>query len=73
MTSIPFHELPDDHPLRKEARNFEDSVRAIRKAKGLKNPEDCVRGTPEFDEVEEAFLTDMLSFLPPAPGEPKQR
>ncbi|MGO4326773.1 hypothetical protein AB4Z48_18260 [Cupriavidus sp. 2TAF22] len=72
MTSKPLHELPYDHPLREEARNFEDSVRAIRKAKGLKNPEDCVRGTPEYDDVEEAFLTEMLSYLPPAPGEDKR-
>lgn len=64
MAHKPLPQFDKDHPIWEEARSFENSVRAIRKAKGKMNPEDCERGTPEFERIEEEFLTDLLRFLP---------
>lgn len=41
----------------------EISVRAIRKARGLKNPEDCDRDRLEYERVVQAFLLDVLAAL----------
>jgi len=69
MTFKPLPQFPKDHPIWEEARAFEDSVRALRKAQGKKNLEDCEIGTDEFARIEEEMLLDMLSFLPPLPDE----
>jgi hypothetical protein len=55
--------LDRDDPMWAAARVIENSVRAIRKARGKKNPEDCIRGTPEYELVLEEFLHDVLAAI----------
>src|ERR1700758_4243875 len=43
-----------------EAIALEDSVRAIRKARGKHNPEDFAEGTPEWHAVFASFFIDFL-------------
>jgi hypothetical protein len=43
-----------------EAIALENSVRAIRRARGKHNPEDFAEGTPEWHAVIESFLIDLL-------------
>ena len=42
-----------------EAMALEHAVRAVRKAQGKKNPEDCVLRSREWAAVAEAFLNDV--------------
>jgi len=45
------------------AMALEHAVRAIRKAQGKKNPEDCVLRSRLWAAVEEDFLNDLLRAL----------
>ncbi|HKT90685.1 MAG TPA: hypothetical protein VJS18_00795 [Paraburkholderia sp.] len=54
---------PQDDPIRAEARALEASIRAIRRAQGKRNPEDCVPGSPESLAVMEAFVRDVGRVL----------
>jgi hypothetical protein len=45
------------------AMALEHAVRAIRKAQGKKNPEDCVPRSRLWAAVEEDFLNDLLRAL----------
>ena len=45
------------------AMALEHAVRAIRKAQGKKNPEDCVMRSREWASVEEDFLNDLLRTM----------
>jgi hypothetical protein len=45
------------------AMALEHAVRAIRKAQGKKNSEDCVVRSQEWAVVQEAFLNDLLRAL----------
>lgn len=55
---------PDrDDPMWNVARAIEGAVRAIRKARGSKNPEDCIPGTPEHEQIREEFIEDVLASL----------
>ncbi|HVE09208.1 MAG TPA: hypothetical protein VNE00_18285 [Paraburkholderia sp.] len=49
------------------AMAIEHSVRAIRKAQGKKNPEDCVIRSPEWAAVEQDFLNDLARALDSRP------
>ncbi len=52
--------LVPGQPRYAEAIALENTVRAVRKAKGKKNPEDCAYGTPAWEAVTEDFLRDLL-------------
>ncbi|MEM5424391.1 hypothetical protein [Paraburkholderia ferrariae] len=54
---------PQEDPIRAEARALEGSIRAIRRAQGKRNPEDCVPGSPESIAVMEAFVRDVGRVL----------
>ncbi|MEX3951597.1 hypothetical protein AB4Y40_28060 [Paraburkholderia sp. EG287B] len=54
---------PQDDPIWAEARALEASIRAIRRAQGRRNPEDCVPGSPESFAVMEAFVRDVGRVL----------
>ncbi|PYE15281.1 hypothetical protein C7410_13427 [Paraburkholderia silvatlantica] len=54
---------PQNDAIRAEARALEDSVRAIRRAQGKRNPEDCVPGSAESSAVMEAFVRDVGRVL----------
>ena len=54
---------PKDDPIWAEARALEASIRAIRRAQGKKNPEDCVPGSPECLAIMEAFVRDVGRVL----------
>ena len=54
---------PQDDPIRAEARALEASIRAIRRAQGKRNPEDCVPGSPESLAIMEAFVRDVGRVL----------
>ncbi|MFC0572684.1 hypothetical protein [Paraburkholderia solisilvae] len=58
-----------DHPRYAEALALENSVRAVRKARGKKNSEDCTPGSPEWFAVEEDFLRDLARALGGDPDE----
>jgi hypothetical protein len=51
------------------AMAIEHTVRAIRKARGKKNPEDCVVRSREWAAVEEDFLNDLALALKSRPDE----
>ncbi|GAB2885912.1 hypothetical protein GCM10027093_21220 [Paraburkholderia jirisanensis] len=51
------------------AMALEHAVRAIRKARGKKNPEDCVARSPEWAAVEEDFLNDLARACRSDPSE----
>lgn len=55
--------LDRDDPMWNVAQAIENSVRAIRKARGKKNPEDCVPNTPEHEQVLNEFLEDVLGAM----------
>jgi hypothetical protein len=55
--------LDRDDPMWDVAKGIEDTVRAIRKARGVKNPEDCPPGTPEHEAILQEFLLDVLAAL----------
>ncbi|ASW03180.1 hypothetical protein [Paraburkholderia aromaticivorans] len=55
--------LDRDDPNWDVSQAVEISVGAIRKARGLKNPDDCVQDTPEYERVVQAFLLDVLAAL----------
>lgn len=55
--------LDRDDPNWDVSQAVEMSVRAIRKVRGLKNPEDCVQDTEEYERVVQAFLLDVLVAL----------
>lgn len=55
--------LDRDDPNWDVSQAVEMSVRAIRKVRGLKNPEDCVQDTAEYERVVQAFLLDVLVAL----------
>ena len=59
------------HPRYAESQALGLSVAAIRKAKGLSNPDEFITGTPEFAAAEEAFLRDVLRALGGDPDEPE--
>lgn len=50
-------------PMWDAAQAIENSVRAIRKARGKKNPEDCVPGSAEHEVILDEFLNNMLTSL----------
>ncbi|MCP3718918.1 MULTISPECIES: hypothetical protein [unclassified Paraburkholderia] len=54
---------PQDDPIWAEARALEASIRAIRRAQGKRNPEDCVPGSPESLAIMEAFVRDVGRVL----------
>ncbi|MEX3939363.1 hypothetical protein AB4Y44_07365 [Paraburkholderia sp. BR10937] len=54
---------PQDDPIWAEARALEASIRAIRRAQGKRNPEDCVPGSPGSFAVMEAFVRDVGRVL----------
>ncbi|WP_211254081.1 hypothetical protein [Paraburkholderia nodosa] len=54
---------PQDDPIWAEARALESSIRAIRRAQGKRNPEDCVPGSPESLAIMEAFVRDVGRVL----------
>ncbi|MCP3710148.1 hypothetical protein M3I54_24810 [Paraburkholderia sp. CNPSo 3274] len=54
---------PQNDPIWAEARALEASIRAIRRAQGKRNPEDCVPGSPECLAVMEAFVRDVGRVL----------
>ena len=54
--------IPDD-PMWHVAQAVEGSVRAIRKACGKLNPEDCTPGTLEYEVVTMEFLDDCIRSL----------
>jgi hypothetical protein len=56
-------QLERDDPMWDVAQVIENSVRAIRKARGKKNPEDCVPGSPEHELILNEFLSDVLTTL----------
>jgi hypothetical protein len=60
LNDIPFG---PGHPRWSEALALENSVRAVRRARGKKNPEDCLRGSPEWQDIEEDFLRDLLRAM----------
>ncbi|KNH09008.1 hypothetical protein BRCH_03316c [Candidatus Burkholderia brachyanthoides] len=47
-----------------------DSIAAIRHARGLKNPDDLLQGTPEWKAASDAFAEDFIRGLD---GEPSVR
>ncbi|GAB2886073.1 hypothetical protein GCM10027093_21420 [Paraburkholderia jirisanensis] len=51
------------------AMSIENTVRAIRKAKGKKNPEDCVLYSDEWQAVDADFVRDLLRALGGDPDE----
>ncbi|HEY4295525.1 MAG TPA: hypothetical protein VGM85_03555 [Paraburkholderia sp.] len=55
--------LSRDDPMWSVAKAIEHSVRAIRKARGRKNPEDCVPGSHEHELVLNEFLSDVLTSI----------
>lgn len=55
--------LDRDDPMWDAAAAIENSVRAIRKARGKKNPEDCVQGTAEHEEILHEFLEDVIDAI----------
>lgn len=60
--------LSRDDPMWDVTAAVENSVRDARKARGLKNPEDCVPETPEHERVVQAFMLDVLAALDDADG-----
>ncbi|MGF6604538.1 hypothetical protein P3T23_009294 [Paraburkholderia sp. GAS448] len=60
-----------DHPRYPESQALGLSVAAMRKAKGLRNPDEFEPGTPEFAAAEEAFLRDVLRALGDDPDDPE--
>lgn len=50
-------------PMWDVAHAIENSVRAIRKARGKRNPEDCIQGAPDHEEVLNEFLEDVLAAI----------
>lgn len=60
LTKLP---APDD-PIWEVATAIENSVRAIRKARGRMNPEDCIRGTQDYQTVIHEFLLDVFAAMP---------
>ncbi|QGZ58499.1 hypothetical protein [Paraburkholderia acidiphila] len=54
---------PPHDPIWAEARALEASIRAIRRAQGKMNPEDCVPGSLESLAVMEAFVRDVGRVL----------
>jgi hypothetical protein len=59
-----------DDPMWDVAQVIENSVRAIRRARGKKNPEDCVPGSPELELVLNEFLSDVLTSMAEPEDEP---
>lgn len=55
--------LDRDDPNWDVPQAVEMSVRVNRKARGLNNPEDCVRDAPDCEWVIQAFLLDVLAAL----------
>jgi len=53
---------PDD-PMWNVAQAIEGTVRAIRKARGKLNPEDCTLGTLEYEAVTMEFIDDCIRSL----------
>jgi hypothetical protein len=54
--------FPED-PMWNVAQAIEGSVRAIRKARGKLNPEDCVPGSIEYEAVTMDFIDDCIRSL----------
>jgi hypothetical protein len=57
------HKLAPDDPMWAVAQAVEGSVRAIRRARGKLNPEDCTPGTVEYEAVTMEFLDDCIRSL----------
>ncbi|MFM0178150.1 hypothetical protein PQR52_06760 [Paraburkholderia aspalathi] len=55
--------LKRDDPMWDVALAIENSVRAIRKAGGKENLEECTLGTPEHEQVLNEFLEDVLGAI----------
>ena len=53
---------PDD-PMWNVAQAIEGTVRAIRKARGKLNPDDCTPGTLEYEAVTMEFIDDCIRSL----------
>ena len=54
--------FPED-PMWNVAQAIEGCVRAIRKARGKLNPEDCTPGTIEYEAVTMDFIDDCIRSL----------
>ncbi|SIT43763.1 conserved hypothetical protein [Paraburkholderia piptadeniae] len=61
--------LDPNDPMWSLARSMENTVRTIRKARGLRNPEDCVQGSDEHEEVSVEFLKDVMRLMGEDPNE----
>ncbi|MDR5740529.1 MULTISPECIES: hypothetical protein [unclassified Caballeronia] len=51
--------ITGDDPLRAEARALATSIELIRRARGKKNPRDCIVGTSEWESVCNDFACDL--------------
>jgi hypothetical protein len=51
------------HPLWNEAQSLEATVRAVRKARGMLNPEDCEPGSSQQEQVTMDFLRDVMRAM----------
>jgi hypothetical protein len=63
MKANDFENLASDDPLWNVAQAVETAVRAIRKASGKLNPEDCTLGTFEYEAVTLEFIDDCIRSL----------
>jgi hypothetical protein len=54
---------PPDDPMWNVAQAIEGAVRAIRKARGKLNPDDCTPGTIEYEAVTMEFIDDCIRSL----------
>jgi hypothetical protein len=59
----PLIRLDRDDPMWNVAIAIENSMRAIRKARGNKNPEDCGPGSKERETIVNEFLSDVLTYF----------
>jgi hypothetical protein len=59
----PLIRLDRDDPMWNVAIAVENSMRAIRKARGKKNPEDCAPGSQERETIVNEFLSDVLTYF----------
>lgn len=63
MKENDFENLAPDDPLWNVAQAVEATVRAIRKACGKLNPEDCTPRTFEYEAVTLEFIDDCIRSL----------
>jgi hypothetical protein len=64
--------LDPNDPMWSLARSMENTVRTIRKARGLRNPEDCVQGTLDHEDVTVEFLKDLMRMMGDDPDAPDE-